>query len=181
MQYNHAMMSKKLLYIFSGMALAAAAKWFLFQEPSATFSNSPSQKTDINWVQPRDEKITILESKSKCLLHKGKCRNKVDEKNWIEVHITPLPIHPNKTLKITVTASSDNIVPQEVDFEGLNLNMGFIRPRLTKIAGNTYETEVVLPICDEKVMEWRALVLFSELSKSTDTFGSKFHFTSTSN
>lgn len=175
------MFKKNIIYIFLGIVLAAAAQWIFFKNPSPPPSKEPAQEVNINWVQPQSEQITIIESKSNCQLDKNTCRNKIDKKTWIEVKISPFPIEPNKQLKITVITSDDSLIPEEVDFEGLNLNMGFIRPKLKKVEGNTYETEVVLPICDEKVMEWRAMVLFSKPTHGSEKFGSKFHFTSTSN
>lgn len=175
------MFKKNILYIFLGIVLTAVIQWIFLKNPSVAPPNISAQKPTINWVQPQSEQITIVESKSNCQLHKDVCRNKFGKSNWLEMQITPLPIEPNKQLKITIITSDDSLTPQEVDFEGLNLNMGFIRPKLKKVSDNTYEAEVVLPICDEKVMEWRAMVLFTKQTHDSEKFGSKFHFTSTSN
>lgn len=132
----------------------------------------------INWVAPKNETIEVIASDTKCSVHLKACRTQINSQDWLEVQIDPKPIKPNQPLKILVNVSGEHLQATAVDLEGLNLNMGYIRPTLTKIGANQFAGEVTLPTCDEKTMQWQALVIFQNSQQSGLPFGLKFYFQS---
>jgi len=47
----------------------------------------------------------------------------------------------------------------DVDFAGVDMNMGFNRPQRTLTEGTHYRGEGMLPVCVRESMEWEAKVL----------------------
>ena len=47
----------------------------------------------------------------------------------------------------------------EVDLQGLDMNMGFNRPKLASLGDGHFRGEGMLPVCVRDAMEWEAKVL----------------------
>jgi hypothetical protein len=124
-------------------------------------------------------KIKNIPTSKNCSLEKTKCRGQLPDGEWIEVQFTPTPIFANVPFEISVQTSSEQVIPTAIDFEGLNLNMGYIRPALTNLNPNKYGAQVTLPVCEEKIMKWNALVLFNLKKEGASiTYGMTFFFES---
>lgn len=78
--------------------------------------------------------------------------------------LSPYPITTEKPFQVSVTSKSQNLKPVEVDFQGVALNMGFIRPPLTQVLKESrFETKkLTLPICELDRMEWTVRLIVSE-------------------
>jgi cytochrome oxidase Cu insertion factor (SCO1/SenC/PrrC family) len=118
----------------------------------------------LNRRTPR--KIITLGSFPKCDLSIKKC--KLDN---FEMEITPRPITPEKEYQIIVRGSSDKGVPFEVDINGLDINMGLIRPKLELISPNTYQGKFYIPLCETPQMKWQA-----QLRLKSDNFYNALNF-----
>ena len=76
------------------------------------------------------------------------------------VEIFPRPILLNRRSQIKVVVSKDVISRLEVDFLGIEIPMGYIRPELKAKKANVYVGEVFLPTCIREQMTWKATLLF---------------------
>ncbi|AFY02101.1 SCO family protein [Bdellovibrio bacteriovorus] len=82
--------------------------------------------------------------------------------NTYRIEMTPQPVQEAQPTTVTVHIKNSISTPLLLDFEGVEQDMGFIRPVLTG-SGNTYQTSFELPVCELSEMQWRVrLVLESQ-------------------
>lgn len=62
-------------------------------------------------------------------------------------------------LKLSVQVKGMEVSSVEVDFEGLEMYMGFNRPKLTAQGDGRFVGETRIPVCVRDAMEWEAKVL----------------------
>ncbi len=94
-----------------------------------------------------------------CDLQKQACRRALPGGGTLEFSITPRPIPLVAPLKLRVRLEGVEARRVEVDFAGLNMNMGYNRPRLKRAGAGVFEGEGYLPVCIRRHMEWEAQVL----------------------
>ena len=76
----------------------------------------------------------------------------------LQLSITPRPIRPLQKLSVDVTITGMNAKKVEIDFDGVDMSMGFNRPVLTG-NGQSFSGQAILPVCITGTMTWRATVL----------------------
>lgn len=69
----------------------------------------------------------------------------------------PVPLVKPFEAQVTTTGLSPSRV--EIDFAGVDMNMGMNRPQLTERGTGNYTAEVTLPVCITGQMDWQATVL----------------------
>jgi hypothetical protein len=69
------------------------------------------------------------------------------------------PVPLVKPFEVQVTTSGFSPARVEVDFAGIDMNMGFNRPQLAARGEGRYAAEVTLPVCITGHMDWQATVL----------------------
>jgi protein SCO1/2 len=114
----------------------------------------------------RASKIEILDENNSCDLSQTPCQ----VLNY-ELSLSPLPIVPEKDYNVYVKllAPSDT-PPLEIDFEGISLNMGYIRPKLYQVRDNLYRGEFYIPACEVQEMDWKVLLIV-ETTKGKKALG----------
>ncbi len=94
-----------------------------------------------------------------CDLTKGPCSGRLPGGGRVRLSITPRPIPVVKPLAIEVDLEGIQADTVEVDFVGVNMNMGFNRPRLKPAGPGRFRGRGVLPVCVRRHMVWEARVL----------------------
>ena len=94
-----------------------------------------------------------------CDLSKTPCEGRLPGGGRIRLSITPRPIPVVKPLEIEVTLKGVEADRVEVDFTGINMNMGFNRPVLEPAGPGRFRGRGVLPVCVRSHMVWEARVL----------------------
>lgn len=69
----------------------------------------------------------------------------------------PIPMVKPFRVEVKVTGTEPKLV--EVDFAGIDMNMGLNRPVFQKQADGLYAAEVTLPVCISGLMDWQVTVL----------------------
>ncbi len=64
-----------------------------------------------------------------------------------------------KNFKVNVSTKSSLGIPLEIDFQGVQSNMGYIRPRLSKSSDITYSGKFQIPFCEESQELWKAALI----------------------
>ncbi len=100
-----------------------------------------------------------LEGAAACDLHHGPCRAKLGEGQWVELAISPHPIRMLQQLTLQVSVVGLPAEQVQIDFNGVEMNMGYNRPRLEKQADGVFVGDGILPLCVLESMTWRARVL----------------------
>ena len=73
--------------------------------------------------------------------------------------VEPSAIPVVEPLRLQVWTEDLDVSLVEVDFSGVDMNMGFNRPRLERVAPGRFAGEGMLPVCVRARMSWEARVL----------------------
>ena len=103
-----------------------------------------------------------LGKNNKCDLAKNECKIELPDHQTISVRLTPFPIKAQSDFTVSVKVTSDKLIPQEVDFNGVQLNMGYIRPALMLQEDGSYSATLNLPICELRKMQWKVSVILKD-------------------
>lgn len=96
---------------------------------------------------------------SSCDLGKTACMIELPDGGRVEVAIDPHPILALKPLKLLAVASGAEVRQIEIDFTGVDMKMGFNRPKLEALGGGRFAGQASLPVCITGKMPWEATVL----------------------
>lgn len=123
---------------------------------------------EIKWMAAMpDQKKILLEDKSNCQLNiKVNCSITFGKKQWLSLGAKPKPLATNKTILFTIQTSDESVVPKEIEFTGVNLNLGILKSSIKKIKKNIYFSQIKLPIFDEKKLRIKATVLIQQKPKN---------------
>lgn len=94
-----------------------------------------------------------------CDLRKGPCEAVFPDGARVAFGITPRRIPPAEKLKLQVRAQGIDARRVEVDFAGVDMNMGFNRATLDPIGPGEFAGPGMLPVCVRACMTWEARVL----------------------
>ena len=115
--------------------------------------------------------IEVIGENRECDLSKSTCTLE-----GYQVSLSPLPITANKNFTIKVVAPENKSNPIEIDFEGVEQNMGHIRPQLMRTESQTFSGNFYIPSCELPQMQWRAHLI---LQTPHGPKAMKFYFKST--
>lgn len=101
----------------------------------------------------------VVQPDSACNLQLQACRVALPAGGEIELDMATRPIPLVKPFIVKVKASG--VVPSrvEVDFAGVDMNMGLNRPELKALGDGGFVGETALPVCITGQMDWQATVL----------------------
>jgi hypothetical protein len=94
-----------------------------------------------------------------CDLHKRACAAQLPGGGRIELSIAPRPIPMVAPLQVEVKTSGLEAGKVEVDFAGIDMNMGYNRPELAAAGPGLFRAEAMLPVCITGKMAWAATVI----------------------
>jgi len=94
-----------------------------------------------------------------CDLHAGSCQASLPGGGTVTFAISPRPIPMVAPLQLEVSVTGKEAGKVEVDFAGVDMNMGLNRPQLEALGGGRYRGQGTLPVCVSGAMDWRATVL----------------------
>lgn len=102
----------------------------------------------------QNRQIEELGENKDCDLSKSSC-----ELEGFKVSFRPYPIIAEKNYTIEVNNLSSKLEPIEIDLEGIDVNMGYIRPKLKKSPTGDYMGTFYIPVCELPEMNWKARLL----------------------
>lgn len=94
-----------------------------------------------------------------CDLHRTPCGAALPGGGSLLFSITPRPIPMVAPLQLEVAVSGLDATRVEVDFTGVNMNMGLNRPELKPLGDGRFGGQGSLPVCVTGAMDWQATVL----------------------
>ena len=96
-----------------------------------------------------------------CDLRQGPCTSQLPSGGSIGFGIEPRSIPLLKRLRLQVRTAGVNALSVQVDFSGVDMNMGYNRFALSREADGLFTGEAVLPVCVRQWMRWKATVMVS--------------------
>jgi hypothetical protein len=94
-----------------------------------------------------------------CDLRAGPCISILPGGGRVSFGIRPLSIPVVEPLELEIRVEGVDAASAEVDFSGVDMNMGFNRPKLESRGGGVFSGDGMLPVCVRDAMEWEAKVL----------------------
>ena len=94
-----------------------------------------------------------------CDLNHAACRVALPERGQLELRMNPRPIPMVKPFQVEVKLEGISAARIEVDFAGIDMNMGLNRIELVAGAVGVHAGEATLPVCITGQMDWQATVL----------------------
>jgi hypothetical protein len=116
------------------------------------------------WPLLFPEVATSIQADPSCDLRAGPCTSSLDSSARVSFAIEPREIPLLKTLKLRVELQGLEAQQVEVDFSGVDMNMGFNRFKLAATKEGVFAGEGILPVCVRDAMEWEARVMISTSS-----------------
>lgn len=129
---------------------------------------SADRLSPLSAPQRKDRDIEVIGENKNCDLAKNPC-----VLNGYEVSIGPYPIITEKDFEVKVTTTKAEGKPIEMDFEGVENDMGYIHPKLTQTSDQTYTGKFHIPVCELPEMLWKARLI---LETPTGPKSLVFHF-----
>lgn len=137
------MKSNTLLWIIAGLLLVAIVALALYK----------------SWPILFPEVLLSAELDPDCDLRAGPCVSPLPDGGSVSLAIEPRSIPVVKPLQFHVQVDGLEVKRVEIDFSGVDMNMGFNRPALEKKTLGVYVGKGMLPVCVRDAMEWEAKVL----------------------
>ncbi len=101
---------------------------------------------------------------SECDLRAGSCSVVFPDGARVTFAIQPKSIPVVAPLEFEVVVQGMQADGVEIDFIGVDMNMGFNRAKLSRLEGGRFSGDGMLPVCVRDVMEWEARVLVATSS-----------------
>lgn len=124
-------------------------------------------------LQPKADVAAVAEAG--CDLHRQPCAAQLPDSGRIELGISPRPIPMVAPFQAEVRVTGIKASKVEIDFAGVDMNMGYNRPALVQAADGSFRGEALLPVCVTGKMAWQATVL---VESDTARIAAPFRFNS---
>ena len=95
----------------------------------------------------------------RCDLRQGPCTGTLPSGGQVHLELTPRDLPLLEPIAIDVRLEGLRAFAVEVDFAGVDMNMGYNRPGLAAKGQGRYVGNTVLPVCVRQRMDWEARVL----------------------
>lgn len=93
-----------------------------------------------------------------CRLQEGACTASLPEGGSLTFAIRPRPVYAMQDLKLEARPEGLEVYGMEVDFSGVDMNMGFNRFPLEREGSKRFTGSAVLPVCIRDRMAWDVTV-----------------------
>lgn len=103
--------------------------------------------------------IETAASEADCDLHQGPCRRTFADGSTVTLSMTPRPIEMMEPIALLVETQGIEPWSVAVDFQGVDMNMGYNRPDLEQEKPGRFTGSTMLPVCVRDRMEWRIEVM----------------------
>lgn len=111
--------------------------------------------------QPQTDLPVVSAALSSCDVQQGPCSAVIEGVGTVTLTIAPRPIPLVEPLTIKVETKLPAIRKVDVDFSGVDMNMGYNRFTLKPVADALYEGAGMLPVCVRNRMIWEAKVMLT--------------------
>lgn len=125
------------------------------------------------YLLPQNDLPVVTAVAPSCDVQLGVCTAVIDNVGTVTLTIAPRPIPLVEPLSFQVSTNIPGVRRAEIDFSGVDMNMGYNRFLLNAVAEGGYAGEGMLPVCVRNRMTWEAKVM---LSTDSVTYVAPFRF-----
>lgn len=108
------------------------------------------------WLPRADVPLPLVEG---CRLDHEVCGAALPDGGRLELAFEPRPIPKAGPMRVSLRVEGAQPASVDIDFQGVEMNMGVHRIALAAAAGGRYSGETTLPVCVTGRMLWQATVL----------------------
>ena len=101
----------------------------------------------------------VVQPDPACNLQRQACAVRLPSGGSVELAMGTRPVPMVKPFEVLVTVGGFAPARVEVDFAGIEMNMGLNRPQLAARGDGRFSGQVTLPVCITGQMDWQATVL----------------------
>jgi hypothetical protein len=101
----------------------------------------------------------VVQPDPACNLQRQACAVTLPSGGTVELAMGTRPIPMVRPFEVQVTTSGFSPGRVEVDFAGIEMNMGLNRPELAARGNGRFAAQVTLPVCITGAMDWQVTVL----------------------
>lgn len=94
-----------------------------------------------------------------CDLRSGECTSNLPNGGKVTFSMTPRDLPILRPLKLDVNIEGVDASKVDIDFVGIDMEMGYNRPSLESKGAGQFEGKTIIPVCVRSRMEWEARVL----------------------
>lgn len=134
------------------------------------FETADDSKPVLSRIHPLKD-TPLIEKNSTCDLAKTPLCSISNNDQKIELSLMPQPVREGQEIEVKVTSTLTDWTPILVDFDGIEEDMGYIRPTLKAASKELYQTKFELPICELKGMQWNVRVILQNSAGETQAYG----------
>ncbi len=113
------------------------------------------------WLVSEPLATVIAPLDAACDLQAGPCSSAIPGGGRVQLSITPHPVPLLRPLQISVAVEGLDARMVEVDFSGVEMNMGYNRHVLSAQGDGTFSGESTLAACISGRMAWQASVMIA--------------------
>jgi hypothetical protein len=139
-------------------ALATKSLWLIIGVLFVGVASVALYKT---WPLIFPDLAYVAELDDSCDLHTGPCTSRVGDNGSVNLSITPKEIPLVKPLEFEVLVQDLTATNVEINFVGVDMNMGFNRFKLSQEQDGKFTGGGMLPVCVLDSMLWEAQVLLT--------------------
>lgn len=107
----------------------------------------------------------VVQPDPACNLQRQACAVTLPSGGTVELAMGTRPIPMVTPFEVQVTTSGFSPGRVEVDFAGIEMNMGLNRPELAARGNGRFAAQVTLPVCITGAMDWQVTVLIENGSE----------------
>lgn len=107
----------------------------------------------------------VVQPDPACNLQRQACAVTLPSGGSVELAMGTRPIPMVRPFEVQVTTSGFSPGRVEVDFAGIEMNMGLNRPELAARGNGRFAAQVTLPVCITGAMDWQVTVLIENGSE----------------
>lgn len=107
----------------------------------------------------------VVEPDPACNVQREDCAVRLPDGGTIELSVGTRPIPLVKSFPLEVRTRGIAVDRVEIDFSGVDMEMGFNRPQLAARGDGRFAGEAMLPVCVTGRMLWQATVLLESGAK----------------
>lgn len=115
------------------------------------------------WLPRADVPLPLV---ADCRLDRQICSVALPEGGRLEVSLEPRPVSSLAPIRVSVSVAGLQVGRVEVDFQGVDMNMGLQRMPLQAAGPGRFSGEATLPVCATGQMLWQATVLIESGRKN---------------
>jgi hypothetical protein len=139
--------------------MTAARSTWIWIAGGGLFAALAAAALHVAWPLLNPQVVATAPLDPQCDLRAGACTARLPDGAAVRLELDPKTLPLLEPLRIAVEVEGLRALGVEVDFAGVDMNMGYNRPALAAEDAGRFVGTTVLPVCVRHRMDWEARVL----------------------